>query len=141
MVGENKRNACSQPKSKGKSPTEESSKGSKRNAKYNIPHVNDPKESTSFHCNQKGHWKRIRLKYLQETKDGKAKVSGSSFGMYMIKLYNTKTSYSWVLDTRYGFRICSDMQDLKESEKLKHGELNLIMGNRHIVLVMGIGIY
>ncbi|KAJ9558313.1 hypothetical protein OSB04_012927 [Centaurea solstitialis] len=48
----------------------------------------------------------------------------------MIELHSTSVSNSWVLETGCGTHICSNCQGLKESRTLKHGELNLIMGNR-----------
>lgn len=59
----------------------------------------------------------------------------------MIELHSTSTSSSWILDTGCGTHICSDMQGLRQSKKLKHGELNLIMGNRHKSAVTRIGNY
>ncbi|KAJ9557660.1 hypothetical protein OSB04_012274 [Centaurea solstitialis] len=48
----------------------------------------------------------------------------------MIEHHNTSTSKSWVFDTGCG---------TKQSRKLRHGELNLIMGNKHVALVDRIG--
>ncbi|GJV15870.1 putative RNA-directed DNA polymerase [Tanacetum coccineum] len=100
----------------------------------------DPKEAVCFYCNTKGHWKRSCPKYLKDLKDGKVENGGHS-GMFMIELYNTTTSDSWVLDTGCGTHICTVLQGLKESRKLKHGELNLVMGNRKITPVTKIGKY
>ncbi|GJW39877.1 retrotransposon protein, putative, ty1-copia subclass [Tanacetum coccineum] len=61
--------------------------------------------------------------------------------MFMIELHNTTTSDSWVLYTGCGTHICTILQGLKESRRLKHGELNLVMGNRKITLVTRIGKY
>ncbi|KAJ9535405.1 hypothetical protein OSB04_un001481 [Centaurea solstitialis] len=47
----------------------------------------------------------------------------------MIELHSTSVSNSWVLETGCGTHICSNCQGLKDSRTLKHGELNLIMGN------------
>ncbi|GJV95626.1 hypothetical protein Tco_1547203 [Tanacetum coccineum] len=46
---------------------------------------------------------------------------------------------SWVLDIRCGTHIFTVLQGLKKSRKLKHGELNLVMGNKKITLVTKIG--
>ncbi|GKA27957.1 putative RNA-directed DNA polymerase [Tanacetum coccineum] len=48
---------------------------------------------------------------------------------------------SWVLDIRCGTHIFTVLQGLKKSRKLKHGELNLVMGNKKITLVTKIGKY
>ncbi|GKC45814.1 retrotransposon protein, putative, ty1-copia subclass [Tanacetum coccineum] len=105
-----------------------------------VLNVGDPKEAVCFYCNTKGHWKRSCPKYLKDLKDGKVEKGGHS-GMFMIELHNTTTSDSWVLDTGCGTHICTVLQGLKESRKLKHGELNLVMGNRKITPVTKIGKY
>ncbi|GKA91239.1 retrotransposon protein, putative, ty1-copia subclass [Tanacetum coccineum] len=61
--------------------------------------------------------------------------------MFMIEPHNTTTSDSWVLDTGYGTHICTILQGLKEIRRLKHGEINLVMGNRKITPVTRIGKY
>ncbi|GKD79526.1 retrotransposon protein, putative, ty1-copia subclass [Tanacetum coccineum] len=109
-------------------------RGSKRKAESEIAPTSDPKEAVCFYYNTKGHWKRSCLKYLKDLKDGKFE-KGSHSGMFMIELYNTTTSDSWVLDTGCGTHICTVLQGLKESRRLEHGELNLVMGNRKITHV------
>ncbi|GJR11354.1 retrotransposon protein, putative, ty1-copia subclass [Tanacetum coccineum] len=88
----------------------------------------------------RGHWKRSCPKYLKDLKDGKVE-KGSHSGVFMIELHNTTTLDSWVLDTRCGTHIYTVLQGLKESRRLKHGELNLVMGNRKIMPVTRIGKY
>nr|GEV38605.1 hypothetical protein [Tanacetum cinerariifolium] len=105
-----------------------------------ITHTSDPKEAVCFYCNTKGHWMRSYPKYLKDLKDRKVEKGGHS-GMYMIELHNTTTSDSWVLDTGCGTHICVVLQGLKESRRLKHGELNLVMENRKIIPVTRIGKY
>ncbi|GJU12806.1 retrotransposon protein, putative, ty1-copia subclass [Tanacetum coccineum] len=98
------------------------------------------KETVCFYCNTKGHWKRSCPKYLKDLKDRKVEKGGHS-GIFMIELHNTTTSDSWVLDIGCGTHICTVMQGLKESRRLKHGEHNLVMGNRKITHVTRIGKY
>nr|GEU71613.1 retrotransposon protein, putative, Ty1-copia subclass [Tanacetum cinerariifolium] len=117
-----------------------SDRGSKRKAESEIAHTNDLKEAVCFYCNIKGHWKRSCLKYLKDLKDRKFE-KGSHSGMFVIELHNTITSNSWVLDTGCGTHICTVLQGLKESRRLKHGELNLVMGTRKITLMTRIGKY
>ncbi|GKF23258.1 retrotransposon protein, putative, ty1-copia subclass, partial [Tanacetum coccineum] len=105
-----------------------------------VLNVGDPKEAVCFYCNTKGHWKRSCPKYLKDLKDEKVEKGGHS-GMFMIELHNTTTSDAWVLDTVCGTHICTVLQGLKESRKLKHGELNLVMGNKKITPVTKIGKY
>jgi hypothetical protein len=57
----------------------------------------------------------------------------------MIELHSTSISNSWVLDTGCGTHIYSNFQGLKGCRTIKHGELNLIMGNRMTVAVTKIG--
>ena len=59
----------------------------------------------------------------------------------MIELHNASTTNSWVLDTGCGTHICTNVQGLKKSKKLRRGELDLIMGNKQITSVDRIGSY
>ncbi|GJR86940.1 retrotransposon protein, putative, ty1-copia subclass [Tanacetum coccineum] len=125
---------------KGKVAQGKFDRGSKRKAESDIAPTSGPKEAVCFYCNTKGHWKRSCPKYLKDLKDGKVKKGGHSC-MFMIELHNTATLDSWVLDTGCGTHICIVLQGLKESRRLKHGELNLVMGNRKITPVTRIGKY
>ncbi|GJV42317.1 retrotransposon protein, putative, ty1-copia subclass [Tanacetum coccineum] len=111
-----------------------------REAESEIAPTSDPKEAVCFYSNTKGHWKRSCQKYLKDLKDGKVEKGGHS-GMFMIELHNTTTSDSWVLDTGCGTHICTVLQGLKESRRLKHRELNLVIGNKKIMPVTRIGKY
>ncbi|GJU77495.1 retrotransposon protein, putative, ty1-copia subclass [Tanacetum coccineum] len=125
---------------KGKAAKGKSDCGSNRKAESEIAPTNDPKEAVYLYCNTKGHWKRSCPKHLKDLKDGKVE-KGSHSGMFMIELHNTTTSNSWVLDTGCGTHICTVLQGLKESRRLKHIELNLVMGKRKITPVTRIGKY
>ncbi|GKA99274.1 retrotransposon protein, putative, ty1-copia subclass, partial [Tanacetum coccineum] len=46
-----------------------------------------------------------------------------------------------IAPARCGTHICTVLQSLKESRRLKHGELNLVIGNRKITLLTRIGKY
>ncbi|GJR97851.1 retrotransposon protein, putative, ty1-copia subclass [Tanacetum coccineum] len=140
-VGHNaKKRKTSHSNWKGKATQGKSDRGSKRKVESKIAPTSDTKEAVCFYCNTKGHWKRSCPKYLKDLKDGKVKKGGHS-GMYMIELHNTTTLNSWVLDTWCGTHTCAILQGLKESRRLKHGELNLVMGNRKITPVTRIGKY
>ena len=104
--GDAKKRKGSHPKWKGKAPAGQSNHGSKRKADSDIPPTSDPKEAVCFYCNRRGQWKRSCPEYLKDLKDGKVEKFGPS-GMYMIKLHNTITSNSWVLDTGCGSHICT----------------------------------
>ncbi|KAJ9551376.1 hypothetical protein OSB04_015421 [Centaurea solstitialis] len=134
-----KKKKVSHPKGKGKAKVVPRNQGLKRKAETsNILPTSDPKEAISFYCQEKGHWKRSCPKYLEVLKVNKAKECGTS-GIFMIELHSTSVSNSWVLDTGCGTHICSNSQGLKESRTLKHGELNLIMGNRMTAAITKIG--
>ncbi|GJW77998.1 retrotransposon protein, putative, ty1-copia subclass [Tanacetum coccineum] len=140
-VGHNaKKRKTSHSNWKGKTTQGKSDRGSKRKAEYEIAPTRDPNELVCFYYNTKGHWKRSCPKYLKDLKDGKVE-KGAHLGMSMIELYNTTTSDSWVLDTGCGTHISTVLQGLKESRRLKHRELNLVMGNRKITHVTRIGKY
>ncbi|GKA91592.1 retrotransposon protein, putative, ty1-copia subclass [Tanacetum coccineum] len=109
-------------------------------AESEIAPTSDPEEAVCFYCNTKEHWKHSCPKYLKDLKDGKVK-NGRHSGMFMIELHNTTTSDPWVLDTGCGTYICIVLQGVKESRRLKHGELNLVMGNKKITHVTRIGKY
>ncbi|KAJ9551584.1 hypothetical protein OSB04_015629 [Centaurea solstitialis] len=134
-----KKKKVSHPKGKGKAKVVPRNQGLKRKAETsNILPTSDPKEAICFYCQEKGHWKRSCPKYLEVLKVNKAKECGTS-GIFMIELHSTSVSNSWVLDTGCGTHICFNSQGLKESRTLKHGELNLIMGNRMTAAVTKIG--
>ncbi|KAJ9551125.1 hypothetical protein OSB04_015170 [Centaurea solstitialis] len=134
-----KKKKVSHPKGKGKAKVVPRNQGLKRKAETSdISPTSDPKEAICFYCQERGHWKRSCPKYLEDLKMNKAKGCGTS-GIFMIELHSTSVSNSWVLDTGCGTHICSNFQGLKESRTLKHGELNLIMGNRMTTAVTKIG--
>ena len=135
-----KRKRAPQPKGKGKGKVKHSEPIPKKRAQAEIAPSTDPSEAICFYCQEKGHWKRSCTKHLKDLKKGKVKVASTS-GMFMIELHSTSTATSWVLDTGCGTHICSDMQGLRQSKKLKHGELNLIMGNKHKSAITRIGNY
>lgn len=64
-----------------------------------------------------------------------------TLGMFMIEPHSTSTCNYWDLDIARGTCIFCEMHGLKESRKLKHTELKLIMGNIHILPMIRIGDY
>ncbi|KAJ9557164.1 hypothetical protein OSB04_011778 [Centaurea solstitialis] len=134
-----KKKKVSHPKGKGKAKVVLHNQGLKRKAETSdISPTSDPKEAICFYCQETGHWKRSCPKYPEDLKMNKAKGCGTS-DIFMIELHSTSVSNSWVLDTGCGAHICSNFQGLKKSRTLKHGELNLIMGNRMTLVVTKIG--
>lgn len=104
-----KRKAYSQPKWKEKAHIGESSGGLMGKLNFDAPNVDDSKEVVRFHFGYKGNQKRNCPKYLQEVREAKGNVSSFTYGMYSIEINNTNISNSWILDTRCGFTICTDM--------------------------------
>ncbi|KAJ9546436.1 hypothetical protein OSB04_018979 [Centaurea solstitialis] len=134
-----KKKKVSHPKGKGKAKAVPCNQGPKRKAETSdISPTSDPKEAICFYCQEKVHWKRSCPKYLEDLNMNKAKGCGTS-GIFKIELHSTLVSNSWILDTGCSTHICSNSQGLKESRTLKHGELNLIMGNRMTAVVTKIG--
>ncbi|KAJ9556509.1 hypothetical protein OSB04_011123 [Centaurea solstitialis] len=109
-------------------------------AQSDIPQSKTPEDAVCFYCKEVGHWRRSCPKYLEELKKLKANGASTS-GTYMIELHSTSTSNSWVLDTGCGTHICTNVQGLKRSRKVRRGELDLIMGNKQIASVDMIGNY
>ncbi|KAJ9552489.1 hypothetical protein OSB04_016534 [Centaurea solstitialis] len=109
-------------------------------AQSDIPQSKTPEDVVCFYCKEVGHWRRSCPKYLEELKKLKANGASTS-GTYMIELHSTSTSNSWVLDTGCGTHICTNVQGLKRSRKVRRGELDLIMGNKQIASVDMIGNY
>ncbi|KAJ9546973.1 hypothetical protein OSB04_019516 [Centaurea solstitialis] len=109
-------------------------------AQSDIPQSNTPKDALCFHCNEVGYRRHNCPKYLEELKKLKANGASTS-GTHMIELHSTCTSNSWVLDTGCGTHICTDVQGLKRSKKLRHRELDLIMRNNQIASIDVIGSY
>nr|GEU34171.1 hypothetical protein [Tanacetum cinerariifolium] len=141
IVGHNaKKIKTSHSNWKGKTAKGKFDCGSKRKDESGIAPVSDPREAVCFYCNTKGHRKSIYPKYLKDLKDRKVE-KGSHSCMFTIELHNTTTLDLWVLDTGCGIHICTVLQGLKESRRLKHGKLNLVMGNRKIMHVTSIGKY
>ncbi|KAJ9557107.1 LOW QUALITY PROTEIN: hypothetical protein OSB04_011721 [Centaurea solstitialis] len=79
-----------------------------------------PKDATCYHCGEKGHFRSTCQKFLDELKKLKAKGVGPQ---------------------GCAFHICTNVKGLRESRKLKQGELELSMIDKHIVDVERIGSY
>ncbi|GJU38808.1 retrotransposon protein, putative, ty1-copia subclass [Tanacetum coccineum] len=77
--------------------------------------------------------------YLAELIKKKNKTSGAStLSIFVIELYAFPNK-SWVYDTGCGTNICNTTQGLRGTKKLKHGALNLHVGNGNRVAVEAIG--
>ena len=82
--------------------------------KANTPKLKQS-ESTCFHCNKVGHWRRNCTLYKEELKKNGTKESSS--GIYVIEV-NMSISTTWVLDTGCGSHIYSNVQGLRNRQLL-----------------------
>jgi hypothetical protein len=59
--------------------------------------------------------------------------------MFMNENYlATSHSSSWVLDTRCGFHICNNDEELKKGRRLLKGEMDIRVGNRARVATLAV---
>lgn len=77
-----------------------------------------------FHCGKTRHWRKHHKDYLESKK--KLVVSASS--IFVTKI-NIITSMSWVVNTRCGSHICSNIQELRESKLLTKEQVDQNVGN------------
>ncbi|GKC56812.1 hypothetical protein Tco_1084410, partial [Tanacetum coccineum] len=73
-----------------------------------------------------GHWRRNYPSYLAELKKRKNASRASTLGIFTLELYAFPNK-TWVYDMGCGTHICITSQGLKESKKLKHEALSLLM--------------
>ena len=60
----------------------------------------------------------------------------------MIELYSQNSEPStWVLDTDCGTHLCNNVHGLRNSRRLRHGEVDLRMGNGAKLAVLCVGTY
>ena len=92
-----------------------------------------------FHCNSDGHWKRNCPTYLATLKN---KKEGPSGGMLVIESNLTVSSASsWVLDSGSSAHLCTSMQGLEDSRRLRDGDMILRIGNGARVAAVAMGTY
>ena len=92
-----------------------------------------------FHCNSDGHWKWNCPQYLATLKNKKDGLSG---GMLIIESNLTVSSASsWILDSGSSAHLCTSMQGLKESRRLRDGDMILRIGNRARVAAVVVETY
>ena len=93
-----------------------------------------------FHCNNDGHWKQNYPTYLAILKN--KKEAGPSKGMLVIEsnLMVSITS-SWMLDSSSSAHLCTFMQNLEDSRRLRDGEMIQCIENGARVATVMVGTY
>ena len=92
-----------------------------------------------FYCKSDGHWKRNCLQYLATLKN---KKDGPSEDMLILESNLTISSASsWVLDSGSSAYLCTSMQGLEESRRLRDGEMILRIENGARVATVAVKIY
>ena len=70
----------------------------------------------------------MKAKEAREAQE--AKKPNALSMLYMIELCSQNSEPStWVLDTGCGTHLCNNVQGLRNSRRLRHGEVDLRMGN------------
>ncbi|GJS18877.1 zinc finger, CCHC-type containing protein [Tanacetum coccineum] len=135
------------PKSQARGKGKKSGKGKSKLAydpKHKIPppakNEHPAKDTECHHCHNTRHWKRNCPLYLAELKKNKASTSGTS-GIFIIELFSSPKSNSWIYDTGCGTHIYNTIQGLKRYQKLNKGALDLYVCNGNCVAIEAIGSY
>ena len=81
-----------------------------------------------FHYHAKGHWRRNYPKYLESLKTKRSDKPSESILVIESNLMISSTS-SWMLDSGLNAHICTSVQDLIESRRLRKGDMILQVGN------------
>jgi hypothetical protein len=95
------------------------------------------KEGKCLYCGKIRHWKQNCPKYL---KDKKNEIVASTSVIFVIEI-SMSTSTSWILNAECGSHICTDVQELRMSEELAKGKVDLRVGNGAKVAALAVGIY
>ena len=93
-----------------------------------------------FHCHAEGHWRRNYPKYLKSLKT--KKDDKPSEGMLIIEsnLMISSTS-SWILDSSSSAHICTSMQGLRKSKRLRKGDMIFLVDNGVKITAEAVGTY
>ncbi|GAV65901.1 zf-CCHC domain-containing protein/UBN2_2 domain-containing protein, partial [Cephalotus follicularis] len=108
---------------------------------YTAARVSPTEESVSealtkgpcFHYGKPGHWKRNCVTFLRSI--GKCMPYLSYIELNM----NISNSSSWILDSRYGTHICSNLQALTDRRNLQKDEGDLRLADGSVVESRAIG--
>ena len=93
-----------------------------------------------FYCHAEGHWRRNYPKYLKSLKIKKGDKPFEGILVIESNLMISSTS-SWVLDSDLSAHICTSMQGLIKSRRLRKDDMILQIGNGVKVTVEAISTY
>ncbi|GJY20873.1 hypothetical protein Tco_0393439 [Tanacetum coccineum] len=99
---------------------------------------NPTKDSICHHYKEVGHWRRNWPAYHAELKMKRNAIVANTLSIFTIELYSIHNK-SWLYDTGCGTHICNKTHDLWRRKNLKHGALNLYVGNGMRVAIKAIG--
>ena len=134
-----KGNQSHSSKGKGSKGEEKINKSNNKPNKAGKGKNNSNGKGKCFHCDQQGHWKRncpFFLAELKKKKEGNVPI----FQLHVIEAnFIKEESLIWIIDSRATNHVCSYLQMLNNSRKLKDGEFTLIVGNRESVSAKAVG--
>ena len=93
-----------------------------------------------FHYHAKGHWRRNYPKYRESLKIKKCNKPFKSM-LVIESNFTISSTFSWILDFGASAHICTSMQGLIESRRLKEGDMILQVGNRAKITIEAVGTY
>ena len=112
----------------------------KKKDKKRKPKKNPMEKEKYFHCNSNGHWKRncpANLASLKKKREG-----GLSEGMLVIETNLIVSSTSnWMPDARSSAHLWTSLQGLKDSRRLRDGEMILYVRNGANVATVAVEMY
>ena len=134
--------AIEQTSFKEKSSWKKKTKLAKKQKKENKPKKDVPKNAEAkgkyFHCDVEGHWRRNYPLYLESLKTKKSdKLSEDMFVIESILMVFSTSS--WVLDFGSGAYICTSMQGLIESRRLRKDDMIFRISNGAKVTAEAVG--
>ena len=96
-----------------------------------------------FHYDADGHWRRNYPLYLKSLKSKKDDTPSKGMSNMLVIESNLMISFtcSWVLDSDSSTHICTSMQGLIESRRLRKYDMIFQVDNRTKVTVEAIGTY
>lgn len=100
--------------------------------KKNRPKQESPKKKAAdkgkcFHCNSNSHQTRNYLTYLASLKNKKDDMPSKGISNLLVIEINLTVSFifNWVIDSSSSTHLCTSMQHLEESRRLRKGKIIL----------------